>query len=239
MIYFHIDNAASRPDAHVLFLLAAFSTSFIIRTPIRGSIHFPGRGPRRVPRVFIRKGIMKSRKIESVAEESGGLLEEDTRRPPGRVRRLVAAPVPIVDFRDPRAVGLGRYLRATRLNRELSCDEVSRRAGVDRVTVIALELGLLRPEQIRSAWLTRLGYALGEDGDDLGLLLGIPLPTSSPQQADIAPYAYLAAKGEMASSEEAAHPTTRPYLGVGLVNSRDRFRGTRPPRDPERLFFDK
>lgn len=239
MIYFHIDNAAGRADPHVLFLLAAISTSFIIRTPPCGPNHYPGHGPRRVPRVFIRKGIMKSRNIEPIEEGPGEGLEDYSRRPPGRVRRLVAAPVPIAEFRDPRAVGLGRYLRATRLNRELSYDEVSRRAGIDRVTVIALELGLLRPDQIRSAWLTRLAYALGEDGDDLGLLLGIPLPTSSPQQADIAPYAYLAVEGEPASPEEPARSTTRPYLGVGLVNSRDRFRSTRPPRDPERLFFDK
>ena len=156
-------------------------------------------------------------------------------RPPGGNRWTADNPSRADDFRDPDAVELGRYLRAARLNAGLSHEELSRRAHVDRATLIALEYGLFAPGQIRRAWLSRLAVALGEKPDNLALLLGIPLP-HRPEKDERAPL-FLA--DAPVSDDWGAVTIQLTYHGAGWRGSRDHFRAKRPARDPDRLFFDK
>lgn len=156
-------------------------------------------------------------------------------RPPGGNRWTAGNPSRADDFRDPDAVGLGRYLRAARLNAGLSYDELSRRARVDRAALIALEYGLYSPGQIRRTWLARLAGALGEKPDNLALLLGIPLLRHA-ERDERAPL-YLS---DAPAPDDPGPVTIRlTYYGAGWHSSRERYRAERPPRDPERQFFDK
>lgn len=182
---------------------------------------------------------MKTKRTAPLDDETGGVCDEVTRRPPARARRLVADPPPIAEFRDAPAIGLGRYLRAARLNRGWSYDELSRRAELDRVIVIALELGLYATGQIRRPWLARLAGALGEEVDDLALLLGIPLPLNPGPKTHPIPFSYLLAETDLPLAGQTSQTEPSPYLGAGLVISRDRYRSARRPRDLDRQFFDK
>jgi len=178
---------------------------------------------------------MVTHKHLPVAEETDASVNPGLSRSPERERRAAGSPQRGGDFRDRAARGLGRYLRAARLNHGWSYDDLSRRAGVDRATVIALEHGILNPGQIRRSWLAGLARALGEDVDDLGLLLGVALPRVG--EALEEPHCFLSAS--FAPSGVAEMEIQLTYHGAGWRNSRDRFRADRPVRDPERLFFDK
>lgn len=156
-------------------------------------------------------------------------------RPPGGDRWIADSPSRADDLRDPDAVGLGRYLRAARLNADLSYDELSRRTHVDRATLIALEYGLYPPGQIRRAWLIRLAGALAEKPDNLALLLGTPLPRRA-ERDERAPL-YLS---DAPAPDDPGPITIRlTYYGAGWHSTREHYRAERPPRDPERQFFDK
>ena len=183
---------------------------------------------------------MNNRKLIPLeAENEGELFNERTAGRPAAAA---------TEFRDPAVVALGRYVRAARLNLGLSYDDLSRRAGLDRVSIMALECGLLALNRPWRATVPRLARALGEDPADLELLLGIPLP---PQPGEAAAsglaYAYLDVDpGDHALPRDArpadgriADTSSCSYLGPGLLISRDRFRAARSPRDPERLYFDK
>lgn len=236
MTSLYIDPAAGAIASCGLIVLAAFTFRQLDPLPVGRVYSFPCR-PRlaRRPVAFLRKGKMVTHKHVPIAEEADASLDPALSRPPGRDRWAADSPGRGGDFRDRAARGLGRYLRAARLNHGWSLDDVSRRAGVDRATVIALEHGILTPSQIRRSWLARLARALGEDLDDLGLLLGVPLPRGD--EALEEPRCFLSASFSPSGAAELDIQLT--YHGAGWRNSRERFRAARPWRDPERLFFDK
>ncbi len=138
------------------------------------------------------------------------------------------------------AVGLGRYLRAARLNGGWSYNDLAEQAGLDRVTVIALESGLLQTAAIRPEWLDWLAAALGEDVDDLRLLLGLSINGVEPATRPTAEPRRLQLPADNAHNEDATEITAHPsYHGAGWIDCRSRYRSTRAQRDPERLYFDK
>ena len=145
-------------------------------------------------------------------------------------------------FPDCAALGLGRYLRAARLNAGWSYEALAGEAGLVRVTVIALESGLLPPADIRAEWLDRLAAALNEDAGDLRLLLNLPVarPERAARAAAAAESRLLRLTVDDADDDHPAgseaHP---PYHGAGWIDCRARYRSIRPQRDPERLYFDK
>ena len=73
---------------------------------------------------------------------------------------------------DPAAERLGRYLHAARVNAGLAPADVARQARVPLAVVLALETGLIPVPDIQAGWLRQLATALGEDVDDLELMLG-------------------------------------------------------------------
>ncbi len=73
---------------------------------------------------------------------------------------------------DEAAVRFGRYLRAARANAGLSPKALAFRSGVSSATILALEQGLILPQDIRPKWLNKLADGLGEDAGNFNLLLG-------------------------------------------------------------------
>lgn len=73
---------------------------------------------------------------------------------------------------DAQAGRFGRYLRAARLNANLSPVALGRRARLSPDTILALEHGLILGQDIKAGWLKRLAIALNENADDFALLLG-------------------------------------------------------------------
>lgn len=73
---------------------------------------------------------------------------------------------------DARAERFGRYLRAARLNANLSPAALGQRAKLSPDTILALEQGLILSQDIKAGWLKRLAAALHENVDDFALLLG-------------------------------------------------------------------
>lgn len=230
-------DPAAGTMAWLALLVPAAYTQQLIHSLRPGRTYSFARRPaagRASARALIRKGKNMHNHIP-LGEEADDSIDLRSARPPGGYRWTVANPEHEDEFRDLAALGLGRYLRATRLNEGLSYDELSRRARVDRVTLIALELGLLPPEQIRRAWLDRLAGALGEKPDHLALLLGIPLPRRAAQGDRTAHFL-----ADIAGSENPDAVTIQlTYHSAGWRGNRERYRAERSPRDPDRLYFDK
>jgi transcriptional regulator with XRE-family HTH domain len=171
-------------------------------------------------------------------------------RRPQRPSPLARPDVPtggaeVEDPRDRFSVGLGRYLRAARLNQGLSHEEACRRTGIDRVTLIALENGLIRPARIQRLWILQLARLLDEPYDDLLLLLGVPLPAVMP---DIDPMVIEAVPARRVSTgwafnAPAVAPPSAPrvatYLATGWNNSVEQVRMARSRRELDRMYMDK
>jgi len=75
---------------------------------------------------------------------------------------------------DEAAVRLGRYLRAARINGELSIDQLARQTNLSKATLIALEHGLILTCAIKPKWLKALAEELNEQIEDFNLTLGRP-----------------------------------------------------------------
>jgi transcriptional regulator with XRE-family HTH domain len=73
---------------------------------------------------------------------------------------------------DEVAARFGRYLRAARLNSNLSITEVSARTGITEAALTALEQGIITTADIKPKWLRDLARALAENVEDFNLLLG-------------------------------------------------------------------
>ena len=73
---------------------------------------------------------------------------------------------------DAHAERLGRYLRAARLNANLSPAALAERTKLTTDTILALEQGVILRYDIKTTWLTQLAVALNEDIEDLKFLAG-------------------------------------------------------------------
>jgi ribosome-binding protein aMBF1 (putative translation factor) len=88
-------------------------------------------------------------------------------------RRFADPPLdPSTSSTDRAARSLGRYLHTARTNRDLSQSQLATRAGVTEAKVVALEHGLIWPDEIERESLWAIAEVLGEDFEELILILG-------------------------------------------------------------------
>jgi len=80
---------------------------------------------------------------------------------------------------DQAAVRFGRYLRAARVNGNMSIAELATQTKISQATLTALEHGLILACDIKPRWLKGLAAVLNENAEDFNMLLGRKISTGS------------------------------------------------------------
>jgi transcriptional regulator with XRE-family HTH domain len=97
------------------------------------------------------------------------LLHRHRRNLIERHRVAVIGSAPVVSTSD--TTGFGRYIRAARVNADLSASQLADQAGITVGTLLALEQGMISEGDIRREWVNNLAEALSEKTDTFDMLL--------------------------------------------------------------------
>lgn len=134
--------------------------------------------------------------------------------------------------------GFGRYLRACRLNKELTIAELSLNTGLCERVISRLEHGIYPKIQINTQWLDLLATELDENPDNFFLLLGY----STNKQLDTNNSALATGANNYWGKPKISQSDEREsiaYWGAGIKSCQRRYRAESSNKDAERLYMDK